>query len=251
MKHPKQDDLLEFAAGRVEELSAERLYTHLGICDSCTDRMDVIRRIRMDFEGSWDEFLQEFKARQFFVAPLADPALARQGAFDLVIRGVLDGARRIATAAAEGLAGALGTGKLEAAYAPSYSGVGDPERAKDASRMAEEASKLLSQGNVEAAIDKLIEASKTAPDAGGAATLNLLSGGTLVGKLVIHAGRRAVSVLVNPDLVGSTQVTAVLMGEGGLEKRVPLLRVEGASYLLAEFEELPDGTFSIGIELSR
>jgi len=251
MKHPKQDDLLEFAAGRSQESAAERLYTHLGICDACTDRFDVIRRIRMDFEGSWDEFLQEFKARQILMAPLAEAAEAPRRAFDLVIRAVLDGTRRIATAAAEGLSGALGSGKLEAAYVPAYSGVGDPERAKDASRMAEEASRLLSQGNVEAAIEKLIEASKAAPDAGGAATLNLLSGGSLVGKLVVHAGRRAVSVLVNPDLIGSGGVVAVLTGEGGLEKRIPLLRVEGASYLLAEFENLPDGSFSIGIEIPR
>ncbi len=245
MRHPLQDDLLEFAAGILDPGRAETLYAHLGHCTPCTDRVTTIRAIRADFEGSWAAFMEEYALR----ASLAGAAPSPAADLALRVRGILDGGKRLAAAAVERLTGA--TGGLDAAFVPAYSGVGDPERSQEAARLAEEASRHCGAGDLQAAVRALEAASRVDPEAGASVTLNVLRDGNVVGKVVVHAGRRALSVLVDPTLAGFRTGRVVLETEALEPRSVMLEPVEGAAYLLAEFEDVPDGAFSVGLEMTR
>jgi hypothetical protein len=169
---------------------------------------------------------------------------------DVVIRGVLDGSRRLATAALDRISEAFqGLGGLDVALQPAYAGVGDPEKVGPAGKLSEEASALCSEGKDEEAMAILGEASQLDPQASSSAHLALLSQGRKLGEVVVDAGRRTVSVIafLQPDR--PLGVAVLVPGSApGDERRARLEAVEGARYSLAEFENVPDGSFSLRIE---
>jgi hypothetical protein len=243
MNHLKQDEILSFAAGQLDAGLAERVYGHLDACGACAQRYDAIAAIRSDFEGSWEGFFEELASRAVTLAN----APKTVEALDLAIRGLLDGSRRLATAALDRVAGALeGFGRLEVAFCPAYSGVGDPAAAADVGRLTAEASALCGEGNVDGAWGALEKASRLDRRAGSSASLALLARERKIGEVMVDAERRSISVLVFERT--ATQDAAVLTLPEA-EMRVELVAVEGASYRLAEFENVPDGPFSLRLEM--
>lgn len=243
MSHLSQKQLIAFAAGRSGAREAERAYGHLDACDACAQRLEAVRRIRSDFDGSWDEFLTELATRvEAWETSAATEVFA---GVELAIRGVLDEGRRLATAALDRVTGAVGDlGSLDAAFQPAYSGVGDPATAGEAADLTQQASALCGEGKDDEAVRRLERAAGLDPRAGASAGLSVLAGGRKVGEVVVDARRRSVSVLLDLDHAG---VQAVLSHGSG---RIPdmsseLQPVEGASYALAEFENVPAGPFSL------
>jgi anti-sigma factor RsiW len=249
MSHPSQDELLEFTAGLLPESEAETVYTHLDACAPCAERCEAIQRIRADFEGSWSEFLQEFRARFEAVGEIA-PATV-EPAFDVVLRGVIDGTRRLATAALDRVTGVLqDLSPVDVVFRPAYAGIGDPEKTGRAGRFSEEASVLCAEGKEAQALTMLAEASRLDPRAGASATLDLMAGGQKIGEVIVDAARRSVSVVVDLDRLGGAGGSALLRAASS-EQRFALEPVEGARYALAEFEDVPNGPFSVGLELEN
>jgi hypothetical protein len=115
----------------------------------------------------------------------------------------------------------------------------------------EEASRLCSEGDDGSAVDRLVEAAQTDPNAAASATVDLLSGTEIMGKVVVDSDRGSVSLLVYPEALGSARAMAVLEPSqaGGPVQRVFLEPVEEADYLLAEFEDVSDGAFTLGVEV--
>jgi hypothetical protein len=164
----------------------------------------------------------------------------------LIIHGLLDGVRGLATAGTK----AEGPWGIKAAFVPAYSGVADPGKA-GVDKLSEEASKLLSKGDEVEALKVLSRVVGMDPEAAASVKLDLILGGKVIGQVSLHARRRAVSVLVHPDRLKAENSNAVIEFAG--ENPPPSMRrklapVEGASYLLAEFEDLPDGRFALGLE---
>jgi hypothetical protein len=253
MSHLRQDELLEFAAGRLDEEAAERVYGHLGVCEACAERFQAVQRIRADFEGSWDEFLSEARARWEAVAPEAAAAPSLPVVGEILLRGVLDGAHRLATAAGARLSELTRGGGFQTSFCPVYSGVGDPTEAGEASRLAEQASRLYGEGRDREARSLLEKAAGLDRQAGESVTLDLLFERDKIGEVVVDAGRRSISVLIEPKGPGGARGLVILTPEDAAlpEQRAELEPVEGAYYSLAEFEHVPDCSFSILVRLDE
>jgi anti-sigma factor RsiW len=249
MTHVSQDRLLAFAAGRADAGEAERLFEHLDACAACGDRFEAIRRIREDFDGSWDAFLDEWRHR---MEALEGPSAAEApfAGMELALRGILDEGRRLATAAVERVSGTLaGLGALEGAFRPAYSGVADPTagRAQD---LARRASELYGEGREDDALRSLEEAAGLDPRAAGAARVALEAGNRPVGEIVVDARRRSVSVLVDLGEGAADGYALLIHGSGKIpEIRCDLHPVPGARYHLAEFENVPTGPFTVRLRL--
>jgi hypothetical protein len=254
MPHVDQDRLLAFAAGRADAGEAERLFEHLDACEACAGRYAAIRRIREDFEGSWDEFLAEWTHR---IAAGELPATAARAAaaetfagIELALRGVLDEGRRLATAAVERVSGTLaGLGALGGELRPAYSGVADPAAGR-AADLAARASELWAQGREQEAMGALQEAAGLDARAAGRAEVALRAGGRPAGEIVVDARRRSVTVLVDLGDRGAGAYVLLEHGSGKIpEMRSDLRPVPGARYLLAEFENVPTGPFTVRLRL--
>jgi len=249
MSHVSQDRLLAFAAGRADAGEAERLFEHLDACEACADRYAALKRIREDFDGSWDAFLAELGDR-LAARELPLEVEAPFAGVELALRGVLDEGRRLATAAVERVTGTLaGLGELAGGFRPAYSGVADPN-AERASRLARQASELCAAGREQEALGALMEASALDPRTAGRAEVALEAGDQPVGEIVVDARRRSVTVLVSlGDRVEGASV-ALRHGSGKIpEMRADLRPVPGARYHLAEFENVPTGPFTVRLRI--
>lgn len=254
MSHPKQDQMLEFASGQAGEADAEGIYSHLAECDPCSGRLNAIQRLRSDFEGSWNAFIEEVGLRLANQAAWARPKAEKRPGLALALRGILNGSRKLATAAREGVSGALAGEEIQAVFVPAYQGVADPEGGEEARRFAEEASTLCLDGDVARALDRLEKAANADAAAAAAAQIDFMSGTTVIGRIVVDAVRRSVSLMIYPDVFGGDSGSVVLEMTDAPEvqkRRTSLLRVEGAPYLMAEFEDLPDSAFSLQLEVEE
>jgi hypothetical protein len=241
MRHPTQEDLITFAAGRSTPTDAERLFGHLDGCDACASRFEAVQRIRSDFEGTWSGFVAEMRAR-------TAPASGRVSELDVAIRGLLDGARRLATAALDQVAGAAqGLAGFEATFRPVYGGVGAPGDEGEAARLAERAAALCGTRDDRSSLAALEEARRLDARTGAVARLDLRVEGRRVGEVVVDARRRSVSVLVDEGHPGGEAV--LITGDGSPERTARLETVEGASHLLAEFEDVTAGWFSLRLRI--
>jgi hypothetical protein len=240
MRHPSQGQLLDYIAGLSGAEPAERLVAHLAECTPCHERAKALQLLRADFEGSWSRFLAEIAQRS------ARPE--REAVREIVFQGLLDGARRLATAALGPLPAPV---TLRAAFVPVYRGVGDAERRPEAGRWAAEASALLARGRPEEALGRLAQVAASDPHVAASARLDLLAADALTARVVVDAARRAVSVIVYPEAAVRNAAAVLDRPSTGGEppRRRPLEAVEGAPYWLAEFEEVPDGPFTLRLEM--
>jgi hypothetical protein len=251
-RHPTPEQLIGFVRGHAEEAEVESMYRHLAECEVCTQRQQVIRLLHKDFDGSWDEFLDEVRAHlEARESEVAERSAAQSPGLELSIRGILDGTRRLASAVATALLDPARPGRLTGALAPAHGGVGDaqPHAARE---LIEAASDCCARGDHDGAIASLIKAAGSDPAAVDSVTIDLLAGERNVGVVVVQASDRSITVLVHPDRVGSRRCLATLNAEHddrALQTRLQLQPVEGADYLLAEFRDVPDGPFTIRLEL--
>ena len=254
MSHPKQDRMLEFASGQAGQADAERIYSHLADCDPCSERLSAIQRLRSDFEGSWNAFIEEVGLRLANQAVWARPKTEKKPGLALALRGILDGSRRLATAARENVSGVLEAGKeIQAVFVPAYQGVADPEGGEEGRRFAEKASTLCLDGEVSRALEELEKAANADAAVAAAAQIDFVSKAGVVGRAVVDSVRRSVSLMVYPEVFGHDSGTVVLDltdAPGVSSRRAPLLRIEGAPYLMAEFEDVPDGAFTLELEVT-
>ena len=255
MSHPNQETLLTFASGQANETDAETMFSHLADCEACTERARAIDGLRSNFEGSWDAFIEEVGLRLEHQNAWARAQAEKRPALALALRGIVDGSRRLATAAQQHVSGVLEAGKeIQSVFVPAYQGVASPEASEEAAKFAEEASTLCVGGDTTEALERLHEAANRDAAAVASAQLDFVSDDGVVGRVVVDAARRSVTMLVYPEVFGHDAGTAVLgfdESTGEPSRRQPLQAVEGAPYLLAEFVDLPDGSFTMALEVEE
>lgn len=244
--HPDRDLLLGFAAGTAPPSAVDQIYQHLAECAACTERYQAIRVIRSDFEAAWGRFAGEAEGRRAPEGGAATTAGDAAPWLDFVILGVLDGARRLAGAAAGVAAVLRGDEPLQGIALPAYSGVGDPAVDSDSRRVMEEAAAACGRGAFDAALGKLAEAARLNPAASQTGRVQLRLRGRVVGEVIVDARRTSVSVLIDPEASGIAGGWVTLSRpDDPVDREAALEPVEGSPHLLAEFENLPDGSFMI------
>ena len=126
----------------------------------------------------------------------------------------------------------------EAAYGDDAA-VGDGE---------ETARQARAEDRIHDAADALDEVAGIDAARAAASELELRAAGRLVGRVFVDARRRALSVLLEPEVRAGA---ALLRFRAGTEHRLDFRDVPGASYRLAEVEELPDGPFELLLDLDE
>jgi hypothetical protein len=249
--HPDQNDIVRFLAGVLPEERAEAMVAHLDTCEPCLERLQALQQLRDDFEGSWEAFVLEWHHRQ--------KAALRSGTHPaalLRVRSVLDGARKLAGLASEALVAGGEPRGWTATLRPAYGGVGDP--GDPILALQREASVLLDQDAGAEALEVLQRVATSRPDAAATSLAEISVDGAVVGRLVIDAGRRCVSVLLQNDFLDRHAVRAsarILVrpaehdAQPDTSLEQPLLPVAGATYHLAEFEQLADGVIEVTLAL--
>lgn len=233
-EHFVQPVLIRFLGGSLPSSEASELFGHLAYCDECHVRLEALRELRANPETVWDELLEALRARRASAGSserakdrAEQSARGAHSAFGIAVRLVVDRARGVATIAAQSL-DALSSvpGLYRALPVSGHVGVGDPR--------------------------------PLAEDSGGQPRVEVQVIGPGIGSatIVADARRNAVSVLLIPpvrmspeELLASRHPRAVLRNrDDSVVRETPLERVEGAAYLLAEFEQLEDVEWVLGLD---
>lgn len=243
MRHPDQRQILEFLGGRASESDAEALYAHLDSCGACAERVATLRELAADFDGAWEDFLEEARFR----AEAKAQAAGAPARWELVVSGLLDGARRLSTLAAAGVSGAVRSICPEPVLVPAYAGAGSPGWAGVAD-LALAASTHCRAGRPAEALAALDEIGRRFPAAAASGMMELRAPEGILGRVVVDSHRRVVAVMVDRARLPHVEGWAEMETEDAT-RRVPLEPVEGARYLLAEFEQVPSAPFRLRLGL--
>lgn len=244
MRHPLQAELLNFAAGRLDGDEAERFFAHLAECPACTARYRVLASIRGGFDAAWDRFV--------VASPAAgETATPRHARLVQLARGVLDGGRRLATAAAARAGEWLEPPLLEGEFVPALAGVGDPAADAAARGLLTEASALCGKAAYFEALELLAGGTGSGVSGAREGRIRLRHAGRLAGDIFVDGGRRVVAIMVDPDALPAGTLARLELPGGLAPLHAPFQPVEGQARLLAEFMDVPDGPFLLQLELAQ
>ena len=238
--HPTQSALRSFAAGTLAERVAEEVYAHLGDCSACRTRFSSIRAIRADFDAAWDSFISQLRMGS---RPLAESSPLTLGT---LVRGLLDDARHLAIAASDRVSKA-GEGLFDVAFVPRYQGAAGVRGVTGTDSLSQSAADLVATGNDADALKELEKIRQIDPTVASVARVELRIQGSRAGEVIVDSNRSTVAVLLYPHLVPSGRYFAQIEQPDQPTRRTELEPVEGAPYLLAEFDGLSTGRFALGV----
>jgi anti-sigma factor RsiW len=241
VKHPDLKALLRLVRGALADEEASETFAHLAECDSCHRRAAELRNLRDDFEGTWALFLREAAGRATAEAP----------AHVLRIVAFVRSAAQGAVAALHGSMRDQGWAGEPLLDAPGFAGPAGPRAGEELARLRR-ACESGSWDEVEAALVRLAAID---PARASVSILEIGRGGKRVARVAVDARRRVVSVLLDRDPERAAEggeapdaaETAFLRRPDGGVSVAPFQDVPSADYLLAEFTEIGDGPFEIGI----
>lgn len=222
-EHCPQALLVQFVAGTLAGAAADDVFGHLSFCGACRTRVMALRALATRPDRAWDVF----EATAEHTVPAH--AFARRATW-AAVRVVVDRAKGMAAIAMNDVeAFVSGTGTYRAFPVIHGAGVGDP----------------VPVGRV-STDDPRVELRLEGPEIGSAT-------------VVADARRNAIAVLLYAppgsdaaQLHADRQPRAALMDPHGRrchEARFEI--VEGAEYLLAEFEQLEAEEWVLGLEFER
>lgn len=228
--HVASSRWMEMIDGKLRSDEIAEVYGHLAFCEDCAGLIRALSEVRGDFEAAWEGFLATLAGTGGLPASSAAPApigseAAAASRVSVALRVLVDRARAIAAIATEGAAGLPSLGPFRITPVALPAGAGDPNRSVDST---------------------LAEIQIVAPTIGSAT-------------VVADAKRNAISVLLRPpagmalaDMLRDLSPRAILMDpEGRRRRESTFMSVEGADYLLAEFEQLEQIHWVIGLEFGR
>ena len=218
MQHAKLEVLLGLLQGTASNPEAEVLYEHLTGCGYCEGRFRELKALQSQFETTFDAMIGDwidFRDRSQLLALFyigEEPSVAISNVFEAPSEALR------ATDVIEdlGVAGP-GTSRKEVEHA-------------------------LKKGDLSMAEAKLIDLSKLSPKRAALSRKQITREGKVVAIVVADANRRSISLLAYEALEEST---AKLTNSTGTQIEMPLQSVSGASYRLAEFEDLQSGWYSL------
>jgi len=263
MKHIEITDLLQYLSGGMPEGEQIAVGTHLADCEACSEQLSSLVYIKENSGTVWEDLSAEEHGRTYRmwrevhalrIAAERSPALADKAlrwlrnlgrSTELTLKALVDRGRKVASLAK----GALPPGHGFELH-PALSGVGSPEELNEVDKRLQKSSELLSQDQPESALSELLEAVKLDARSPQAAISQVCKNKTWVFQVVADSRRGRISI----KAFGGKRKTAPAMAllicsqEEGCDLVAEFEPVEGESYTLAEFNELPSGTYRIAIE---
>jgi len=256
MDCPNEEQIIRYVSGNTEEDEAQSLEEHVVDCLSCLHHVRSLLHLTRCFDTIWDSWTPEEHGRVYrhwrlATALLEAPTLLREKALnwlkqirnsaELTLRLLVDHTRRVA-ATGLGAAGADFTCHMAAA------GIASPQETQLAEHLFR-GSDLLVQGRVPEAMHEFLEGSQFNARAVQAATTDILREERLALRLVVDSRTQRAQVYYWPSSGKDTPSLAMLIPEQtpGPAILAEFHPVEGADYLLAEFENVSDGVHVVNI----
>lgn len=262
MIHPDEHSIQRYISSLVSEEEQLHIDTHLAECPVCSQRIQTLRYIRENFDSLWDSWTAGEHGRVYRQLQLvktlteiatAKPSLAERlkqwleqlgEGLEISTRVLLDRSRKIASVAAV----ALPRG-YEFKLRPAYVGVGSPEEQTRLEDHLKKGSDLLSQGKIDEATGKLLEAVEINARYPQAAVSEIRQDERLLLQVIVESRRRKISVKYWPSEGQEPPILAVLLPKhsGIRASAAEFEPIEGEQYVLAEFAYLTDGAYSLQI----
>ncbi|MBU0753711.1 MAG: hypothetical protein KJ645_01135 [Planctomycetes bacterium] len=262
MNHPKDEIILRYLSDESGEDEQMEMDAHMANCSRCRDRVRAMAYLRENFDSLWNTWtasehgrvhhqlqlaaaLEEVVQSSSSLAPHAMRWRKQLGtALEVAIKVIVDQTKRVATMAQDMLLPGQGFELRTAAP-----GVGSAEELTRVSDHLNKGSRLLSQDRPDEAVSELLKAAGIDARSPQAAVSDIYHEGTWVFQVVADSRRARISVKYMPREGEITPVFALLLSQdpGTAARYSAFEAVEGEDYLLAEFEELPDGPYRIEI----
>jgi len=253
--------LLRYVAGDVTEAEQLRVDTHLAKCDSCVEHVRTLRYLQTHFSSIWDSWTaaehgrlcrqlkwlglmrQVIERTPTLSARLRHLGTAIREELGLAFQLLIDQSRKLATAGSGGL-----PADYEFVLCPAYRGVGSADEQQQLENHLPKKLECLANNRTDEAVRELMEAVKIDPRRPQSATLEILRKGRRVLQAAIdgRAGRAWVRYWPAPD--EPVPILAVLIDcRCNVVQAAAFERVSESSYLLAEFPDIPDGSYTLRI----
>jgi hypothetical protein len=262
MCHPDENTIFQYVSQKASEQEQLQVDTHIADCPECMERVRALLYIRKNFESVWTSWTSAEHGRvyrQWKLAKALKEAAERSPSMTVLLKqwlmelkngmgigiNVLMGqAMKVASAAAATLP--IG---YEFELRPAYAGVGSPDEQTQLVDRLKKSSSLLSHNKIEEALSELAEAVKIDARSPQAAVSEICREGNRILQMIVDSRRGCVFVKFWQIYEKSRPALAVLLpNDSG--KRVlisPFKQVENEQYILAEFDNLPDGVYSLQI----
>ena len=262
MCHPDENTIFQYISQTASEQEQLQVDTHIVDCSECMERIRALLYIRKNFESVWTSWTSAEHGRVYrqwkLVRALKEAAEFSPSMTDLLkqwlmelreglgigVQVLIDQAKKVASAAAT----TLPTG-YEFELRPAYAGVGSPNEQTQLANRLKKSSSLLSHNKIEEALSELIEAVKIDTRSPQAAVSEICCGGNRILQMVVDSRRGCVFVKFWQIYEKSRPALAVLLpnNSGKTVLISPFKQVENEQYILAEFDNLPDGVYSLQI----
>ena len=264
MAHPADETILRYVAGEASGAEELDVDTHIAGCPGCLARVRGLTHLRAHFDSMWESWTVVEHGRAFRQSRLAQalstlsettPKLAEHArrwilglskTTEVALRGLIDGDMGIASAGVEVLPSACAF-RLR----PAIAGVAAAEELAKVEDHLQKGSELLSRGQVDDAVNELAQAAEIDARAPQAAVSEVISGERLLLQVVVSSRREKVSVKHWPAAGHPAPAFALLLPERpqGFPMGAAFQAVAEADYLLAEFEDVPAGSFTLSVRL--
>lgn len=262
MTHLTETDILKYAFDEASEAEQIRIEEHVADCSDCRGRVQAAVYVKThagSLVESWSAeehgaaFRQMNAIRAMRAIALKDRTLAARAAKWLTqtttevaasARLLIDQAKSVGLSAME-----TGSAGWSASLRPALQGVASPT-AEAAYKYVEEGSGMLSQGSVDDAIRAVSEAVNLDSRIGQSTTLEMRHTNGAMLQLVVDSKRRRAILMHKPARRENIGGLAILMPlDWSQDPMVSKLEaVEDADYLIAEFDGLPDGQYTLIVE---
>jgi hypothetical protein len=260
--HPSEDVVFRYVADQPSDEERLEVDLHMADCDACRQKVQAMLHLRTDFDAIWQsctaaEFGRTYRQWRIAEALRAraaeSPALVHRATewlrrkatnVGVELRVFVDGARRIASAAAQMPSGCAI--ELQMAYA----GVGSPEEITRLKQHLQRSSEFLLQGRPEETARELLQAVRIDARCPQAAVAEILHEGKRVLYVIADSRRGRISVKAEDAPGWSAPSLAILLSASAeVPPRIAeFVSVEGETSTLAEFDDVKDGVYGIEMD---
>jgi anti-sigma factor RsiW len=246
-RSPSTETLLRYVAGTLPEDEAERVMAHLAADDRTFARVRGIELMRREFEAFWS-VLEATLAR----AGEATTEVRAVASLRLAVRGLLDGAQGMATAAADLVARASASvvDAFDLVPAPVFGGTASSQEIATQS-LVHEASRLLGEGADADARARLGEVLARDRRVAGIFALDVLLHDQVVGRIEVAAAARSVTVTLRTEVAARYPVAVLAVADEPTPREASFRDDPTGSDRRATFTDVPDGTFRVELLPTR
>ncbi len=261
MNHLTENILIRYISDELSENEHIEVDTHIDCCQDCLERIQGLRILKDDFESIWDSWTADEHGRIYRQWQLMKALKEAADASPSIYQKAAQWAQQLSAGIEAGLKVLVSNAKKAAIIVaeampegyqfqlrPAYAGVASEER-----RVLEEhlnkSSTLLSQDKTDMALGELIEAVKIDARVAQVVLSEVYYEDNLRFHVAVNSHRSIIWIKCWPLEKQEPPSLAALLPKG-IAKTISIRQfkpVEGERYLLAEFENVADGAYSVAV----